>query len=401
MLTVVRELAHEAEARAQPRLALDGLLDALVSRGEDAVARTPEQLAVLREAGVVDAGGAGLLEIVRGLASAVAGRPLPEAPLEEEPLTVEAIHQELSRYRYCTTFVVEGAALDVERIESELDPLGDSLLVVGDATALKVHVHTDDPGAALRIGTDTGLIDGVEIANMHRQTEAREERLVELVPEVVNETDVVAVTAGAGNRRLFESLGAAAVVEGGQTMNPAASDLVEAIAATRAPQAVVLPNNPNVVLAANQAGDLAPKPVQVVPTESIQAGLAAMVVFDAAADAATNAARMGEAVAGVATGAVTVASRDVQLNGRAIAEGEYLGLVEGEPVTGGGDFAEVARVIVERLLAEPRDVLTLLKGQDQPALDELLDDLRERHPQLELDVQDGGQPHYPLLLSAE
>ncbi|HKI93047.1 MAG TPA: DAK2 domain-containing protein, partial [Gaiellaceae bacterium] len=184
MLSVIRELAEEAEQRAPAGAALGDLLVELVRRGEEAVARTPEQLDVLREAGVVDAGGAGLLELVRGVASAVAGESMPEAPPELERTGADAIHQELSRYRYCTVFVVEGEALDRERLEDALDGLGDSLLVVGDASALKVHVHTDDPGAALSLGTAVGTIAGIEIANMHEQTLEREERLLAAVPDL-------------------------------------------------------------------------------------------------------------------------------------------------------------------------------------------------------------------------
>ena len=181
MLTVIRELAVAAEA-ASP-LEPAELLAHLVERGEEAVERTREQLDVLREAGVVDAGGAGLVELVRGLAAAAAGEA-PVLPAAAPRLTVEAAHQALSRYRYCTTFVVEGEQLDAPALEAELERLGDSLLVVGDPAALKVHVHTDDPGAALSLGTRAGTIEGVEIADMHRQTEEREERLLAALPGV-------------------------------------------------------------------------------------------------------------------------------------------------------------------------------------------------------------------------
>ncbi|MCS7006926.1 MAG: DAK2 domain-containing protein, partial [Gaiellaceae bacterium] len=161
MLTVIREMAEEAERRANRTVSQEELLRRVLARGEDALARTPELLDVLREAGVVDAGGAGLVEIVRGVLLQMAGEPLPEAPVEARPLPLEAIHLEPSRYRYCTVFVVEGEALDAERLEEELERLGDSLLVVGDSSALKVHVHTDDPGAALSAGVALGVIEGV------------------------------------------------------------------------------------------------------------------------------------------------------------------------------------------------------------------------------------------------
>jgi DAK2 domain fusion protein YloV len=402
MLSVIRELAEEAEERATTDLPLTELLRTVVARGEEALARTPEQLAVLREAGVVDAGGAGLLEIVRGLAAGVAGEPIPEPPEQREELGFDAIHQELSRYRYCTVFVVEGEGLDREALEAELEPLGDSLLVVGDDTALKIHLHTDDPGRILSMGGAIGLLDGVEIANMHRQTEERQERLLEAVPDAEpNASDVIAVVAGAGNRRLFQSLGAATVIEGGQTMNPSTADLVEAIDTARAPEVLLLPNNDNVILTAEQAAALASKPVQVVPSRSIQAGLAAMVAYDGSREAEENAQEMREAIDTVATGEVTIASRDAQLNGVAVREGHYLGLADGKAVAGGESFEEVARAVIEQLLDEPRGLLTLLTGDGDPPLGDLIKGVEERHPELELDIQAGGQPHYPLLLSAE
>ncbi len=403
MLTVIREMAEEAEEAGAG--SVSDLMHAVVRRGEDALARTPELLDVLREAGVVDAGGAGLLEIVRGITAGLAGEPLPEA-LPREELGFEAVHQELSRYRYCTVFVVEGDELDAEALESALEQLGDSLLVVGDRSALKVHVHTDEPGAALSLATAAGTIAQVEIANMHDQTVAREDRLsggeaLRPVPDTPPLTDVVAVVAGDGNRRLFASLGAARIIEGGQTMNPATADLHAAIEESDAPEVIVLPNNGNVILSAEQAASLATKPVHVIHTDSIPAGLAAMVAFDPNASGEENAELMREAVESVATGEVTVASRDAELNGFQVRKGHFLGLAGGAAVAEGESFDEVAGEVVERLLAEPRGVLTLLTGSEPPPLEQLLASVAERHPEVELDVQEGGQPHYPLLLSAE
>jgi DAK2 domain fusion protein YloV len=355
---------------------------------------------MLREAGVVDAGGAGLVELVRGLAAAAAGET-PAPPAELPRLTVEAVHLEPSRFRYCTTFVIEGEGLDVATLEPELERLGDSLLVVGDPTALKVHVHTDDPGAALSLGTGVGTIEGVEIADMLRQTEEREDRLLAALPGGASHSSVVAVVAGEGNRRLFESLGAERIVEGGQTMNPSTADLLAAVDATAADEVVLLPNNANVVLAAGQAARVAGKPVRVVPTESIPAGLAALVAFNGERSAEENETAMRDALAGIVTGEIAVASRDATANGVAVRKGEFLALLDGEAVAAGAGFDEVARQLLERLLAEPRDVLTLLRGDGAPPLDGLLAELSERHPALELDVHEGGQPHYPLLLSAE
>jgi dihydroxyacetone kinase-like predicted kinase len=275
---------------------------------------------------------------------------------------------------------------------------------VGDETALKVHVHTDEPGAALSLGTAVGTIDGVEVANMHEQQEQRERRL-SLVPSARAKSGVVAVVAGEGNRRLFESLaepvGTIRVVAGGQTANPSTAELVAAIDALEADGAIVLPNNPNVRLVAEHAAEQARLPAEVVPTESIPAGLAALVAYDGARDAAENAEEMAAAAATVATGEVTRASRDVELGGLTIRRGDWLGLAAGEPAAGGEDFVEVAVAVVARLLAEPRAVLTLLTGAEPPPLDGLVERLAAAHPGLEVEVHEGGQPHYPLLLGAE
>jgi DAK2 domain fusion protein YloV len=397
MLTVGRALAERAEELAATDVPLADALADLVAHGETALERTTEQLDVLRQAGVVDAGGAGLLEIVRGIASCVRGEELPEPAPIVEPIPLEAIHQELSRFRYCTSFFVEGEAVEPGRIEAQLASLGDSLLVVGGPGAVKVHVHTDEPGVVLALATAVGVIEEVDIKNMHLQTVEREERLLSTADA---RSGVVAVCAGEGTRRLFESLGAACV-EGGQSMNPSTAEIAAAIESLPAAEAIVLPNNTNVILAAEQAADASAKPVRVVPTRSVQAGLGAMVAFDPDREAEANVAGMGEAAGGVRAGAVTRASRDATLDSLAVSEGEFLGLVEGEPVSSGPVLHPVARDVLERLLDDGADVLTVLVGDGAEGVDDLVAFLREAHPDLELEVHDGGQPHYPLLFAAE
>jgi DAK2 domain fusion protein YloV len=407
MLTVVREMAEEGEKPAVLALPKTEFLRRVVARGEEAVARTPELLAVLREAGVVDAGGAGLLEITRGLAAGAAGEELPQAPVDSTPVGIDAIHLEESRYRYCTVFVVEGEGLEIEELERSLEQLGDSLLVVGDAGALKIHVHTDDPGAALALGTRIGTVEGVEIANMHRQVVDRDKR-IEAGAEPHRsldlptlETGVVVVAVGGGNRRLFESYGATRVIEGGQTMNPSTSDIVAAIEATPATEVIVLPNNGNVILSAEQAVGLASRPARVVPTRSQQAGLAAMVRYLASSPADVNEAAMTEALSEIATGEVVRASRTVELDGVDVREGAWLGLVNEVAVAAGDDFEEVAVAVAERVLADGRGMLTLLTGSEEPDLSAVLSRLGREHPLVEIETHAGGQPHYPLLVFAE
>ena len=396
ILTVARALADRAEELAKDGTAVEDALVELVAHGEVALARTREQLDVLRQAGVVDAGAAGLLEVIRGIAAAVRGEPLPERPAEEEALPLEAVHQELSRYRYCTSFFVEGQEVDPAQLEAELSRLGDSLLVVGALGAVKVHLHTDEPGNALALGTAVGVVEEIDIKNMHAQTADRTARL----EKDIGVTGAVAVCQGDGLRRLFESLGGTCL-EGGQTMNPATQDLIKAVDDLPEPGVVLLPNNKNVLLTAEQAAGVGAKEIRVIPTRSVPAGLGAMVAFDANRSLDENAKEMAAAAAAVRSGAVTRATRSATLGPLEVEQGHFLGLVEGEPVTSGPTLEPVAREVVERLLGGTADILTILVGAEANAVDDLVDGLRTAHAALEIEVCDGGQPHYPLLFGVE
>jgi uncharacterized protein len=399
IITVAREMAEEAESAAAESAAPVELLDRVLARGEDALARTPEMLEVLARAGVVDAGGAGLVEIVRGVAFAANGKEVPSAPVLEEELGVDAVHQELSQYRYCTGFVVEGENIDASAFEAELAKLGDSLLVVGDETAVKVHVHTDDPGAAISAATARGAIDEVEINDMHAQTVAREARLSAVLPRPQLATALVVVSQGAGNREIFVNEHAT-VVEGGQTTNPTVGEIVDAIEAAPAEAVIVLPNNSNVLLAAQEAAALSGKDVRVVPTRSIQAGIVVLERYVASNDVARNEREMVAKLEGITTGEVTVASKEATLDGLEIREGSYFGLVDGRAVSTGPGLEEVALEVVVHA-AEGHDSVVLVTGEDAPGIDGLLDAIAKVRSDLEPYVIDGGQPHYPLLVAAE
>ena len=396
MLTVARELAEKAEALVASDPPVAEALGELVAHGERALAATPDQLDILRQAGVVDAGGAGVLEVLRGIAAHVRGEPLPELEAVSGGIPLEAVHQELSRYRYCTSFFVEGETVDPEELERELTKLGDSLLVVGGPGAVKVHVHTDEPGAALALATERGVIEEVDIKNMHVQTVDRTERL----EREAGVTGAVAVVLGAGNRRLFESLGAS-TVEGGETMNPSTADLLAAVEALPEQGVVLLPNSKNVVLAAEQAAEQSGKDVRVIPTRNLQAGLGALVAFDAGRALEENVAEMEEAAAVVRAGSVARASRSAKFGDVDVAEGEFLGLVDGEPVASGEILEPVATDVVARLVGDGADVLTVLVGDGAGVSDEVVDAIRAAHPRLEVEVHEGGQPHYPLLFAVE
>ena len=396
MLTVARELAEKAEELASSDPPVAEALGELVAHGEKALAATTDQLDILREAGVVDAGGAGVLEVLRGIAAHVRGEPLPELEAVTVGIPLEAVHQELSRYRYCTSFFVEGDGVEPDELERELTKLGDSLLVVGGPGAVKVHVHTDEPGSALALGTARGVIEEVDIKNMHVQTADRTQRL----EREAGVTRAVAVVLGEGNRRLFESLGAH-TVEGGETMNPSTADLLAAVESVGETSVVLLPNSKNVVLAAEQAAAQSAKEVHVIPTRSLQAGLGALVAFEAQSPLEENVEAMEEAAGAVRAGSVARASRSATVADVEVAEGQFLGLVEGEPVVSGDELAPVATDVVARLVGGQADVLTVLVGDGAAAADTVVDAIRAAHPSLEVEVHDGGQPHYPLLFAVE
>jgi uncharacterized protein len=412
LLTVIREMTEAAEAAVD--LDRRAMLHAILAAGRDSVRRTPTLLKVLADAGVVDAGGYGLLVVLEGMIDAWTGEePVPFVDTtfsrvgHHGPDTGEE-PEDSSLYTYCTSFLLVGHDLDLEEFEGALAPLGDSLLVVGDDRQIKVHVHTDEPGVALGMGIARGALQEIAIDNMRIQTAARDDRLLQGVPPVVADapvglTQVVAVVSGRGNERLFRSMGADLLVAGGQSMNPSAEELLRAVASASASAVVMLPNNKNIIMTAEQVAALADRDLYVVPTRSLQAGLAALVAFDRGADGPTNARAMTAVLDGVATASVTRAVRNATVNGVAIAEGTFIGLVDEEVVTSGTELSDVVQVIASHLIDDSRDVMTLLVGESggNDGVAGAVEQLRDRYPEVEIEMHEGGQPLYPLLLSAE
>ena len=414
MLTVVRKMAEAAQS-VPDTLGLDKLLVAIEEAGRVAVEKTTEQLPALQKAGVVDAGGYGLLVLFRGLAAGIAelmhagiavslarvalrtgeGGGAPQAP----PLRAAS---ELSAYRYCTSLLITGEAIDKAAFEAFLLPIGDSALVVGDQRMVKVHVHTNAPGVVLSEALKLGAIGEVEINDMHEQTKARDERLQDQ-PRLAEGTVVVAVVAGEGNKALFRELGCHAIVDGGQSMNPSAAQLLEAVEALGAEEVVVLPNNGNVILTAEQAAGMSPRHIAVVPSTSIPVGLAAMVAFDPGGDAVGNARAMQDAIEGVHSAEVTRAVRDSELDGVEVRKGQAMGIVDGRLVAAGEELEEAFGGVLEefaRVEAEFVTVLTALNGSGVSR--ERLEELAARlTPDAEVHFHEGGQPLYPILASAE
>ena len=413
MITVVREmshrlatdLAHMPTARLdtdatdeEQNAALADVLERALQAAEESVERGPELLPVLREHGVVDAGGYGLTLLIAGAIAALRGgeAELPEVAHQAVTKPHEDTH-ESSRYRFCTNFVVLGAELPAARtLLPTLEDLGDSVLVVGDRTTLRVHVHTDEPESAVAVFDGVGSVERLDVADMHEQEVQRAARLTGGDRPLAREMmcGVVAVAAGPGMRRLFEQLGAH-VVDGGPTLNPSTFEILAGIHEIPAPEVIVLPNSGNVILAAERAAELSEKEVAVVDSRWPQAGLACLVEHDPQAGLETNAHRLRGVLDDVATGAVAAAARDDK-QGR-FRQGDAVGFVGNELVVW-GDPQETLRGVVARL-SEGREIVTCVCGADAPLGRDAIAALAPDG--VELEVHEGGQPHYWWLIAAE
>jgi DAK2 domain fusion protein YloV len=409
MLTVFREMAHSLARQLahlegdkqrlgrevteeQQDAVLAEVLERAIEDGERAVARTPEQLEVLRESGVVDAGGHGLVLIMAGVVAGLRGQDgeLPEVQ-HHEPPRLSLPHHRDSRYRYCTNFIVSGSGLGDRAFLPRLEALGDSLLVVGDDATLKVHVHTDDPEAAVAVFDGRGAVANLDVADMREQMAERDARLGGVA---AGRTGVVAVAAGEGMERLFAELGAN-VVPGGETLNPSTYELLAGIHGVAAPEVLVLPSSSNVVMAAERACELSEKPARVVPATSQQASLLALVELDPDASAEQNAERLGGALEGVATGGVAPAARD-DAQGR-FKKGDAVGFADGKIVAFGGAGSTLTETIQH--LAEDAEIVTVIAGEGAPiGLEEIDTHVPEG---VEIETHEGGQPSWWWLLAAQ
>ena len=416
ILTVVREmasriateLAHMPETRLgadapdehQDRLIAD-VLERALETGQQSVERGPELLPVLREAGVVDAGGYGLTVLFAGVIAALRGSEPPELAHHRAARVTHPQH-ESSTYRYCVNFAVTGSGLQPRGFVEALERLGDSVLVVGDETTLKVHVHTDEPDAATALFDGAGTVSHLDVADMHQQVQERDAKLAASAANgsgnahgagVPAACGALAVVSGDGIRALYESLGFH-TLDGGATLNPSTYDLLAGIHAVPAEEVVVLPNSSNVFMAAERAAELSEKRVHVVRTRSQQAGLAAAIAFDPAKDGAANAAALAAALERVRTGAVAPAARD-DAGGRFRA-GEAVGFVGDELVAWGAPEETLRSVLAA--VADGAELVTCLSGDGAPLGDA---DVAGLSDGAELEIVAGGQPAYWWLLSAE
>jgi uncharacterized protein len=405
ILTVVREMAAKVSSDVahmdEPRLLqhvdddaqnalIAGVLESALRSGELSVARGPELLPILREAGVVDAGGYGLTVMFAGVIAALRGTAAPDLA-HHSPARITHPQHDSTTFRYCTNFAVTGEDLDPVAWNDPLERFGDSVLVVGDSHTLKVHLHTDEPERATALFAEIGEVSHLDVADMTEQVAERSERLA---ADAIETCGVLAVVAGGGVRELFESLGAV-VLDGGSTLNPSTYELLAGIHDVPAEEVVVLPNSPNVIMAAEKAAELADKRVHVVPSRSMQAGLAAAVALDPTRGAAANAAAMLEALENVRTGAVTGAARD-DAEGR-FRRGEAVGFIDEQLVAWGGPEETLEAVLGE--LGREAELLTLLEGSGAPIDGDTVAGLAPGG--VDVEYSRGDQPAYWWLIAAE
>jgi DAK2 domain fusion protein YloV len=407
ILTVARESSEAAVSAAAASDDLTYVLERVVHEARDSVTRTPTLLSVLADAGVVDAGGQGLFIILEGMLRYSRGERLTIDTELAEAMDLHPLHLDSEvGYGYDIQYIVHGVGLNVEEIRATIASMGDCALVVGDSRAVKVHVHSPEPGTPINYGASVGSLSKVIVENMQEQYQdfiLAKAQQPAAPPEPLSGIGTVVVAPGQGLMTVFESLGASVVVAGGQTMNPSTEELLKAVEDAPSDDVVVLPNNKNIILAAKQAKDLSGKNVEVVPTITVPQGISALLALNYQADLPTNARIMAEAASSIETAEITSAVRSVQIDGMLVQEGEVIGLVNGKLTAKGDSPAEVALEALAGMNAEDYEIITIYYGETITAdqAHQIADDIMDRYPEQEVELVDGGQPHYYYILSAE
>jgi DAK2 domain fusion protein YloV len=407
ILTVAREAAEASVTAAASSDDLTYVLEKVVHEARDSVTRTPTLLPVLAEAGVVDAGGQGLYIILEGILRYTKGEQLTIDAELAAAMDLQSLHLEsVEGYGYDVQFIIHGEELNVEQIRETIASMGDCVLVVGDSRAVKVHVHSPEPGTPINYGASMGSISRVIVENMQEQYQdfilSKAQRPMAPL-EPISGIGTVVVAPGQGLTTVFESLGASFVVPGGQTMNPSTEQLLKAVESTPSEDVIILPNNKNIILAAEQAKALSEKRVEVVPTISVPQGISALLALNYQADLETNVHIMAEAAKAIETIEITTAVRSVRVNGVSVKKGEVIGLVNGKLKVRGASPDGVVLEALEGMQTEEYEIITIYYGESVTA-DEaqaLAEQILSRFPEQEVEVVDGGQPHYHYILSTE
>lgn len=426
ILTVVRESAQAGLNKVKETDDLEAVLAAIVAAADAALQKTPELLPVLKEVGVVDSGGQGLAFVLHAFYGALTGEEIADELPDNAQMDemINAKHHQSAQgkldpddieFGYCTQMMVRigkgkqvTQAFDYETFYNYLADLGDSLLVINDDEVVKVHVHTEHPGKVLTWGQQFGDLQTVKVDNMRWQQEEimKEDQPAQptaTAPQETPATAVIAVASGDGVAKLLQSLGVTQVIAGGQTMNPSIQDLADAINQSGAKQALILPNNGNIFMAAEQAAQVADVPVQIVHTKTIAQAMSALLEYNPEASLADNQAAMESVLGNVASGEVTVAVRDTQLNGQTIHKDDYMGIVDGEIVAVAPTVAAAAEKMVAAMLDEDSEVVTILYGADgsKEAAEALKEQILTQDDELDVQIYEGDQPVYPYLISVE
>ncbi len=398
MLTVLKDAALAANDLRPEDSDLVKFLENVLFEAERSLERTPDLLPVLKEAGVVDAGGYGLVVIGQGALAAIKGEEYQAASMVLTP-SLSSDEEMSLEYRYCNEFLIRGSQLDAQSLQRELEQIGDSVMVVGSTDFMRVHVHSNKPAQVLAAALKMGSISQVRINNMEEQAEERSRKLAVTRKNI----QVIAVASGQGVKQILTSLGVAKVVDGGQGMNPSTAEILEAINASPADAVLILPNNKNVVLTAQTAANESKKQASVVPTESVMEAFSALLAYDPEATVKANARAMEQARSRVKTGEITVAVRDSQSKAGAIRTNDYIGLSDHEVKVVGRSLPDTALKLVNQMLSADDETVTLLCGSDvSPKVGEkIMQKIVRKHPDLEVELHAGGQPLYHLLIGIE
>ncbi|MCH4071962.1 DAK2 domain-containing protein [Pseudoramibacter sp.] len=409
ILTVAWEMSEFAQAHYKEYDDILSFLNDVLAQGQDALRRTPEMLPVLKEAGVVDSGGQGLIYIVEGAVKGLAGKELEKAvtlqPSERERFVDDSnMKPEDITYGYCTEFIVKHAKdADENALRDYLSTIGDCVLVIKDDDLIKVHVHTDHPGKAFEKGLTMGTLTRMKVDNMREMLGVPDEEEAEEPQGDPVPYGFVAVSPGDGLSEIFKELGVTRVISGGQTMNPSTEDFTAEIKKINADHIFLFPNNGNIIMAANQAAEMSDKDVRVIPSKTIPQCITAMLSFDADVDCDANEKAMDDVLATVKTGEVTYAVRNTKIDGKAIAKGDIMGISEGEIKTVGTDVNDVTEKLIDQLIDPESELISIYYGNGLKKEDteSLVEAVEQRYDDCDVEVSEGAQPLYYYIVSVE
>lgn len=428
ILTVARESAKRGVRKLETSNDIIEVMGSVLRGAEKSLAKTPDLLPVLKEVGVVDSGGQGLVFIYNGFFEALTGEAVPVQSLQSNKIDLTSVaHHESGvdyehvstgdiKFGYCTEIMVkigEGETVvdtfDYDTFRNYLNELGDSLLVVADDEIIKVHVHTERPGEVMNYGQRFGSLMKVKVDNMRLQHEEvlktdYTAKVKEAAQKQKAEYGIVAVAAGEGVQELFKSMGVTTIINGGQTMNPSTEDILQAVKEAHAEKVIVLPNNKNIQMAANQAAEVSEDAaVAVVATRTISEGLASLLAFNPEASLEDNQAAMSEQMALVSSGQITNAVRDTNIDGVEIKKDDFMGIVDGKILVSIADRKEATLATIDKMIDDDSEILTIIYGEDADAseVEEITEDVEAKYPDVEVEVHEGNQPVYTYLLSVE